>query len=358
MTLGGVNHGQLGIGVFEGSPFPVQVRDSNDVTGFLTDVVAIEAGWHHSLALKSDGTVWTWGRDLQGELGIGTFGSDSPYPVQVKDTNDPSGYLTDVVAVSGGGDLLTGPTEGAHSLGLKSDGTVWAWGENCNGQLGNGGYTDSPFPVQVVGPDGAGYLTDIVAVAAGDGHSLALKSDGTAWAWGLNTNGQLGIGDFTQYSSDVPVQVEDPNDLTGYLTSLAAVDQGYRRSVALKSDGTVWEWGGSTSNCQGENVSLPVQVADTSDATGFLTAVMAIAGECSHNLALKNNRTVWAWGGSYLGNGTNVGSCLPVLVWLDCIPSEGIPTLTEWGLIIFGVLLLGFITWVFLRRRKAASLGV
>ncbi len=134
-----------------------------------------------------------------------------------------------------------------HSLGLKSDGTVWAWGDNSFGQLGNGTYTGSSSPVQVKDPrneTGATPLTGIVSVSAGEFHSLALKSDGTVWAWGDNTYGQLGHP-MDSTLSNVPVQVLDPTDPSGMtpLTGIASVSAGFWHSLALKSDGTVWAWG-------------------------------------------------------------------------------------------------------------------
>jgi hypothetical protein len=128
----------------------------------LTGVMAIAAGYYHTLALKKDGTVWAWGENAYGELGNGT-NTDSNLPVQV------SG-LSGVTAIAGGE---------YHSLALKSDGTVWAWGDNSYAALGIKPYLPfSDVPVQVSG------LTDVLAIAAGSNHSLALKKDGTVWAWG------------------------------------------------------------------------------------------------------------------------------------------------------------------------------
>ena len=182
--------------------------------GSLANVIAIAAGGSHTLALKSDGTVWAWGDNGYGHLGDGTT-TERYTPVQV------SG-LTGVIAISAGG---------YHSAALKSDGTVWAWGWNCEGQLGNGTTSDvNPFPVQVSG------LTAVKAIAAGANYSKALKSDGTVWAWGAGYYGQLGDG--TTVSKYTPVQVSG-------LTGVAAIGSGEYQfhSIALKSDGTVWTWG-------------------------------------------------------------------------------------------------------------------
>ncbi|MGB9849149.1 MAG: Ig-like domain-containing protein, partial [Moorellaceae bacterium] len=171
----------------------------------------IAGGDNHSLAVKSDGTVWAWGWNYYGQLGDGTTINHTT-PMRV--TN-----LTGVVAVAAGI---------YHSLALKSDGTAWAWGWNGYGHLGDGTTTNRTAPVQVQG------LTGVVAVAAGGYHSLALKSDGTVWAWGRNYEGQLGDG--TTTNRYTPVQVKN-------LTGVVAVAAGYYHSLALKSDGTVWAWG-------------------------------------------------------------------------------------------------------------------
>ncbi len=198
--------------------------------------------------------------------------------------------LTEIVAVSVGA---------GHSLALESDGTVWAWGCNGYGQLGNGNTTDSHVPIQVGG------LTGMVAVSAGNEYSLALKSDGTAWAWGLNGNGQLGNDSST--NSDVPVPVSG-------LTGVVAVSAGAGHSLALKSDGTVWAWGSNSYGQLGNGNTIdslvPVQVSS-------LTGVMAVSTGNGHSLALKSDGTVWAWGFNLygqLGNDSTTNSDVPVPV--------------------------------------------
>jgi alpha-tubulin suppressor-like RCC1 family protein len=299
------DYGQLGNGTTTSSDTPVQVVGPGG-SGVLANAVAIAGGEYHSLALRSDGTVWAWGFGADGELGNGmTTYSDTP--VQVAGTGG-SGYLTGVVAIAGGWQ---------HSLALKSDGTVWAWGDNYNGQLGNGTTTSSDTPVQVVGPGGSGTLTNVVAIAGGGYYSLALKNDGTVWAWGYNGVGQLGNG--TTAESDTPVQVVGPGG-SGALTNVVAIAGGGYYSLALKSDGTVWAWGsnefGDLGNGSTTNTDAPVQVLGLG-GSGFLTGVVAIAGEEYDSLALRSNGTVWAWGYNALGglgNGTTTNSDTPVEV--------------------------------------------
>lgn len=196
-------------------------------------------GIAHTLELKDDGTVWARGNNSYGQLGDGTT-KDSSTAVQVTGP-DGTGYLGDVIAIAAGG---------YHSLALRSDGTVWAWGYNVYGQLGDDTTTDRRTPVQVKGPDGNGYLTNVTAIAAGPYHNLARKSDGTVWAWGRNFDGQLGDG--TKTDRRTPVQVKGP-DGYGYLTNVIAISTGPADSFAQKSDGTVWGWGRASFSWLGDN---------------------------------------------------------------------------------------------------------
>lgn len=273
--------GQLGDGTRTERSVPAQVKD-------LTNVISVAAGGSHSLALKSDGTVWAWGSSDYGRLGNGLSGveDDSSVPVQVKD-------LTNVTSISAGS---------GYSLAVKSDSTVWAWGENDYGQLGDGTKSDSSVPVLVM------ELTNVVAVAAGSFHSLALKSDGTVWAWGYNNYGQF--GNATTSDSSVPIQVTN-------LTDFIAISAGGFYSLALKNDGTVWAWGnneygqlGNGASGYGTYSSVPVQVKNLADVSNIS------AGD-QHSLAVRSNGTVWAWGinsEGQLGNNTTDDSNVPVEV--------------------------------------------
>src|SRR5829696_720568 len=170
--------------------------------------------------------------------------------------------------------------------------TLTAWGGNFFGQLGDGTSDRRTTPVEVIDLDGA----ELKAIAGGQLHSLALKEDGTVLAWGYNEQGQLGDG--TNTSSSTPVQVQDPNDLSGYLSGVADIAAGSSHSLALKEDGTVWAWGSNRVNELGDgtndNSTQPVRVMNLSE-------VWAIAAGSSHNLALKNDGTVWAWGNNDVG---------------------------------------------------------
>ena len=182
----------------------------------------------------------------------------------------------------------------SHTLAVKSDGTLWAWGGNFRGQLGDGTKTDRSTPVPVQG------LTGVVAVAAGEYHSLALKSDGTLWAWGFNNNGQLG---------EVPTTITSirttPVPVSG-LTGVVAVAAGEFHSLALKSDGTLWAWGGNWSGQLGNGTQFPV-VRSTPMPVNLPGGVVAMDAGRTYSLAVKSDGTLWIWGGNsrgQLGDGT------------------------------------------------------
>jgi len=186
-----------------------------------------------------------------------------------------------------------------HSLALRADGTVFAWGANANGQLGDGTTTNRRNPVQVVG------LYGVRQISAGGGHSLALKEDGTVFAWGVNGSGQLGDG--TTTNRRTPVQV------TG-LTEISQVSAGEHHSMALREDGTVFVWGNNTLGILGDgtttNRTAPVQLDN-------LTGVKQIGAGTFYSVALKEAGTVWAWGINFfgqLGDGTMTNRTTPVQV--------------------------------------------
>ena len=196
-TVGGNDRGQLGNGTTNDSLEFVDVLGKDGV-GLLNDVIAVSAGSYHSLALKSDGTVWAWGCNYyEGRLGDGTA-VDKTTPVQVRYEPNIS-FLTDIVAVSAGDD---------HSLALKVDGTVWAWGNDGNGQLGDGTTVDKTTPVQVKGGETEEEpLVNIAAISSSaiSNASFAIKSDGKIYGWGENGKGELGDG--TTDDKSIPTEI-------------------------------------------------------------------------------------------------------------------------------------------------------
>ena len=192
--------------------------------------------------------------------------------------------------VVGLSDVAIIAAKGPHSLALRGDGTVWAWGYNAKGELGDGTTVDRSVPVEVIG------LTDAIAIATGYYHSLAIKQDGTVWAWGSNEYGQLGIG--TTIGKSSPVQVIG-------LTGAVAIAAGQRHSLALLSDGTVWAWGDNEQGELGDSTNArsrlsPVRVSN-------LDTVTAVASGSLHSIALRRDGTVWGWGDDdygQVGDGT------------------------------------------------------
>jgi alpha-tubulin suppressor-like RCC1 family protein len=273
-------YGQLGDGTTTDRSSPVQVSS-------LSGIVAVDAGAIHSIALKGDGTVWVWGANAHGQLGNGTTSwAATSTPQQV------SG-LSDVTAIAAGR---------YHNLAVKSDGTVWAWGYNGTGQVGDGTTTTPRTSAAQVGS-----LTGVVAVAGGYSHSLALKSDGTVWAWGDNQGGQLGNGSTTASTTPVPC---------GALTGVSRIRAGDGHSLALKTDGlssgTLWAWGSNQFGQLGDGTTT-----SRNQPALTLSNVYAIAGAANNSYAVRTDGSVWAFGqnnSGSLGDGTNVWRALPAYV--------------------------------------------
>jgi len=302
---GGNSNGQLGDGTTTDRPWPVQVvqvvglADDKPLLATLHSVIAVSAGDRHSLALLANGTVLAWGANGKGELGDGTTTARKT-PVAVSGPNGV-GQFTDIIAISAGA---------RYSLALKADGTVWGWGRNDKGHLGDGTTTDQHTPTKAK-------LTRVTGIAAGASHSLALKGDGTVWAWGRNHKGQLGDGSVTDSPS--PVKVKGSGGV-GALTGVTAIAAGKDwYSLALLGDGTVWAWGYNNHRQLGDGTThtrkTPVQVIGAS-GQGKLTGVVAIAAGAVHNLALQDSHVIaWGWNnGGRLGTGNNVDQGFPVLV--------------------------------------------
>lgn len=202
--------------------------------------IAADGGYSHSAGIKTDHTLWTWGWNDHGQLGIdniGIFARDAP--TRVGDADDWS-------QVSAGG---------FHTVALKSDGSLWAWGWNDCGQLGDGTNETRGGPVKI------GSDTDWIAVSAGMYHTLALKSDNSLWAWGKNEYGQLGDG--TNENRNAPVPIGTVDD------TWTAISAGGEFSVAIKTGGSLWTWGdnrygqlGNGTRGAGTGSNVPVFISE------------------------------------------------------------------------------------------------
>jgi alpha-tubulin suppressor-like RCC1 family protein len=245
---------------------PVQV-------GTLSAWSQIDAGYSHSLALQSNGTLWSWGLNTWGQLGLGDLSLRSS-PVQI-------GALL-WKEISSGSD---------HSLAIQSNGTLWSWGLNSWGQLGLNTNVAVSSPIQV----GALSVWTKISLGPNSLHSLAIQSDGTLWAWGLNSQGQIGINTTTLSSVLSPVQI-------GALL-WKEISSGSDHSLAIQSNGTMWSWGGNGSGQLGlsdlTSRSSPVQIGAASTWT-------QVSAGSNYSLAIAATTTVatyiiWSWGANVNG---------------------------------------------------------
>lgn len=252
------NDGQLGNGTtYTHAILPIQV--STDTTWN-----SISNGFFFSVATKTDGTLWTWGRNGRGQLGLGSFIFKKTMPTQV-------GTDSTWNMVSAGTEFV---------LALKNNGTLWAWGYNYNGQLGDGTTTTRHTPIQI------GTDSNWVSICAGAKHSFGIKADSTLWSWGSDQHGQAGRGGNLR----IPSQVD-----TNQWVSIGA---GGMHSVGVKADSTLWSWGRNLYAQLGDGTTssrgIPVQI-DT------LHRWLKVAAGYEHSLALQTDSSLWSWGRNNAG---------------------------------------------------------
>jgi len=279
---GNGNNGQLGNPAFASSQAfsPIQVVSN---LNNLYNWAKVNNSYQHSLATQSNGTLWAWGRNDYGQLGQSNQTNRSS-PVQVG---------TATWSQASGGQYFT--------IGIQSNGTLWTWGSNSYGQLGNSTLTN----LNVLTPTQVGAVNNWSIVAAGATHSVSLQSNGTLWAWGNNTYGQVGINYLLNYSS--PVQV-------GALNYWTSITSGSYSTAGIESNGTLWTWGynanGQLGNNSTSNLSSPSQVGASNSWT-------VVSMGYQHTLGLQTPGTLWAWGynaNGQLGNNSNVNTSTPVQI--------------------------------------------
>ncbi|MFH1230427.1 MAG: putative Ig domain-containing protein [Planctomycetota bacterium] len=270
--------GQLGNGTFTNKNIPTKI-------GTDTNWAIIAAGGSHTVALKTDRTLWAWGRNDRGQLGDGT-NTNRNIPTKIgTDTN------------------WAGITAGEyHTVAIKTNGTLWAWGSNEYWQLGDGTTVDKNVPTQI------GNDTNWSAIAAGGKHTVARKSDNTVWTWGNNNFGQLGNNIQNNTFKSTPTQIWGGN---WYWSAIAA---GWEHTAAIQTDGTLWAWGWNSDGQLGlgntTSFNIPKQV-------GTLNTWRQVACGGVHTVALRTDYTLWAWGyngGGQLGDGTNISKYLPTQI--------------------------------------------
>ena len=280
----GWNHsGQLGLGSHTGQDLPRQV-----ITPARGGWVSVAAGYGHTCATRISGTLWCWGDNTSGDLGLGSQ-DEQDLPQQV------------TAPVPGGWASVTAGN--AHTCATRADGTLWCWGNNQFGELGTGGIDNGQFlPEQVTAPAPGGWAD----VTAGEIYTCATRTDESLWCWGWNLYGQLGLGSHT--NQDLPRQVTAPPP-GGWASTTA----GMGHTCATRTDGTLWCWGlnhyGQLGIRRHADRDLPQQV--TAPAPGGWADVTA--GEV-HTCAIRTDRTLWCWGWNHfgqLGIGNDADQCLP-----------------------------------------------
>jgi alpha-tubulin suppressor-like RCC1 family protein len=306
--------GQLGDGTITQRSLPVPVTASGVLSG--KTILSIAAGTSHCLALCSDGTLAAWGDNSVGQIGDGT-GTQRKVPVAVNTASGSSLFGKQVVAIAVGS---------GHSMALCSDGTVSTWGWNANGQLGNNGTVSSSMAVAVnttvAGSSlSALYGKTVVAIAAGQYHSMALCSDGTVAAWGSGSSGQLGTN--STASALIPVAVKVTSGVSALFgKTVSSIAAGGSHSFALCSDGTLAAWGSNSNGQLGDTTTTrrnaPVAVSMAAGVSALAgRSVMAVTGGLTHSLALCSDGAVVTWGGNasgQLGDTTLIDKYAPVAV--------------------------------------------
>lgn len=239
-------------------------------------------GEDYFIAISQNGSLWGWGKNDNRQLGDGTT-TDRPQPVLISS-----------------GSWLSVSAGFTHTVGIKADGTLWAWGSDTYDKLGNGTSGNAAFPQQI------GTATNWKEVIAGERATLAIKTDGTLWGWGVNSNGYLGNGLASGYQTDVPVQIGTASDWN----HIAGNDG--RHCIAIKANGTLWAWGRNHAGQIGDGTTTdrftPVQI-------GTATDWKWIDAGSRFSFALKTNNTLWAWG--FANSGISLNSTTPLQIGTD-----------------------------------------
>jgi alpha-tubulin suppressor-like RCC1 family protein len=248
---------------------------------------SISAGYDNTAGIKSDGTLWTWGRNNHGQLGNGTT-IDSAIPVQEM-TRSNTWRKVSVI--------------GGHIVALKADGTLWTWGRNTYGQLGDGTTIDRTTPIQE-----STHAANWNEISAGRYHTVAIKSNGTLWSWGWNKHNRLG----QDLDEEIKEQMVPAQENT-YASNWLYASAGSNHTVAIKIDGTLWGWGNNYFGNLGDGTNTEISQA-IQEATKASDWIDVSAGRY-HTMAKKSDGTLWLWGSneySQLGDGTETNANVPI----------------------------------------------
>jgi len=252
-------------------PNPIRIIDN---------VIAVSTGGIHTMAIKTDGSLWAWGGyRLGSEFGVMNYHRFPSHPVKV---------MADIITVSSGN---------SHTMAIQSNGYLWALGNNSLGQLGDNTIIGRISPVKI--------MDNIAAVSSGGAHTMAIRTDGSLYTWGLNGNGQLGDGEQTSWDPNpTPIRV---------MENVIAISAGYRHSMAIRSDGSLWAWGDNRYGQLGDGTtrwSVP-------NPTFVMDNVVAVSAGRNHTMAVKSDGSLWTWGNNsagQLGDGTIIDRNLPVKI--------------------------------------------
>ncbi|MCL2360275.1 MAG: hypothetical protein FWC73_00495 [Defluviitaleaceae bacterium] len=226
----------------------------------------------HVMVIRTDGSLWGWGRNCNGQVGDGTLNMRA----------EPIFIMDGIISVS---------TGGMHTMAICSDNILWGWGCNCTGKLGNGTYYGQHVPMRI--------MDNVAYVYAGERHTMAIQLDGTLWTWGWGIAGALGTGEFED--STIPVKI---------MEDIISASAGGRHSLAICSNNSLWAWGHNEWGQLGvgnfDTIASPIHVMDD---------VIAAFTGYGHSMAIRSDNSLWAWGHNswgQLGDGTQDNSHTPI----------------------------------------------